>query len=752
MLHSEDALAELRQCLSDLELKYDIESLSSKSIKLKVYVNDSVVNAWFDTQNQYYAFSLFQGGYKSYNTIEEFGTKLNIYLKVNVDFLPKAKAAANQFEAIHGLTTVYDNFSGNLEVGFTATFRVLGKDNYILMVERKNSNYRVLLGELNPEDKSKCRLLSEYVYDFDETGKIGIIPNTYYYADRIAATYDKNDVVRYKRIGVDSYTFQVENTRFTLKVIFSYKTIMYQVSEINGRECQLTIKDLPSPFRIEQVAMECKLHYDSLYPINEEPGVALEESGKALEKAAQTLDEGIQRVNESFQEGGMSKAVVAQDVVPKPAVKDAVEKPPVRDMLPQDMSEEIPLFDERGNTAEGGTEISTDSGQDLMSPEVQTAESTIEIQGQEVETTESPAQDTDTGEETAESITETTNEVTQDSNDTPQTSNDEQETRNDVQETSEAVAQTEEAVQENTEFSDEATEVSDETTEASGNATGVSDGAIGASDGDTELPDKTPELSHESTEVAEEAAKDTEGVSEQTTESENQIIEDSDSSTDTNEEPQHIDESDITPDSSIDEAKDVSVETENLEQQTVEVHEQTEEVPAEILSSDETAPVQTEESHTPTSDVQQPDETPADIGSEGVSESEPATEPISQESSESDIGGEKPMENPVASNNPVVPDKIVEVWTQPDDPLVKVVLLDSKPVYLQFNVDKVFYNVSIEVADSLGLPLSIVDEEVKLIRNRGVFLTEDEKKARSFAKDVTQDEAMCQKLVGMLFD
>ena len=70
-------------------------------------------------------------------------------------------------------------------------------------------------------------------------------------------------------------------------------------------------------------------------------------------------------------------------------------------------------------------------------------------------------------------------------------------------------------------------------------------------------------------------------------------------------------------------------------------------------------------------------------------------------------------------------------------------------MYLQFNVDKVFYNVSIEVADSLGLPLSIVDEEVKLIRNRGVFLTEDEKKARSFAKDVTQDEAMCQKLVGI---
>lgn len=752
MLHSEDALAELRQCLSDLELKYDIESLSSKSIKLKVYVNDSVVNAWFDTQNQYYAFSLFQGGYKSYSTIEEFGTKLNIYLKVNVDFLPKAKAAANQFEAIHGLTTVYDNFSGNLEVGFTATFRVLGKDNYILMVERKNSNYRVLLGELNPEDKSKCRLLSEYVYDFDETGKIGIIPNTYYYADRIAATYDKNDVVRYKRIGVDSYTFQVENTRFTLKVIFSYKTIMYQVSEINGRECQLTIKDLPSPFRIEQVAMECKLHYDSLYPINEEPGVALEESGKALEKAAQTLDEGIQRVNESLQEGGMSKAAVAQDVAPKPAVKDAVEKPPVRDMLPQDMSEEIPLFDEGGNTAEGGAEISTDLGKDLMSPEVQTAESTTEVQKQEVETTEFPAQDVATGAETAESITETANEVTQDSNDTPQTSNDEQETRNDVQETSEAVAQTEEAVQENTEFSDEVTEVSDETTEAPGDVTVVSDGAVGVSDGDTELPDKTPELSHESTEVAEETTKDTEGVSEQTTESENQTIEDSESSTDTNEESQHIDESDIASDSSVEETKDVSVETENLEQQTTWVHKQTEEVPAEILLSDEAVPVQTEESHIPAGEAQQSDEAPADIGFEGVSESEPATEPISQESYESDIGGEKPMENPVASNKPVVPDKIVEVWTQPDDPLVKVVLLDSKPVYLQFNVDKVFYNVSIEVADSLGLPLSIVDEEVKLIRNRGVFLTEDEKKARSFAKDVTQDEAMCQKLVGMLFD
>lgn len=676
MLHSEDALAELRQCLSDLELKYDIESLSSKSVKLKVYVNDTIVNAWFDTQNQYYAFSLFQGGYKSYNTIEEFGTKLNTYLKVHVDFLPKAKAAANQFEAIHGLTTVYDNFSGSTDTGFTATFRVLGKDNYILMVERKNSNYRVLLGELNPEDKSKCRLLSEYVYDFDETGKIGIIPNAYYYADRLAATYDKSQVVRYKRTGVDSYTFQVEATVFTVKVIFSYKTISYQVSEINGRACQLTIKDLPSPFKIEQVAMECKLHFDSLYPIDEE---ATEEAQKATD---------VPDVED------ISKVAVAKDVTPKPAVQDMVEKSLVRDVTPQDMAEEIPLFDE----AEGG--MAGDTEQDLTSPEVKTGESVDETTEVTEQTSTEEVQTTEESIETSEVVNET-------SNDEVQTCNDEAHSE---AETTELENQTLEVLHETTELSDQTSEVSAEIGESEGQEDDCFDSSetpgvdtqdiISAVEAPNELEaqsdnfiDETSEVTHETQELCEQTAE-------------------------------------------------VITETQEPESQTSEVQTPDKDVNPSIEESDEQEEVLTEQT------AEQPAETQ-------LTEREFVTEPVEDFSSVEStpaIEGEKPMENPVVSNAPVVPDKIVAVWEQPDDPLVKVVLLDSKPVYLQFRVDAAFYNVSIEVAERLGLPLSIVDEEVQLIRNRGVFLTEDEKKARTFAKDVTQDEAMCQRLVWMLFD
>lgn len=676
MLHSEDALAELRQCLSDLELKYDIESLSSKSVKLKVYVNDTIVNAWFDTQNQYYAFSLFQGGYKSYNTIEEFGTKLNTYLKVHVDFLPKAKAAANQFEAIHGLTTVYDNFSGSTDTGFTATFRVLGKDNYILMVERKNSNYRVLLGELNPEDKSKCRLLSEYVYDFDETGKIGIIPNAYYYADRLAATYDKSQVVKYKRTGVDSYTFQVESTVFTVRVIFSYKTISYQVSEINGRACQLTIKDLPSPFKIEQVAIECKLHFDSLYPIDEE---ATEEAQKATD---------VPDVED------IPKVAVAKDVTPKPVVQDVVEKPLVHDVTPQDMAEEIPLFDD----TEGG--MAGDTEQDLTSPEVKTGESVDE-------TTEVTEQTSTEGVQTTEESIETSEVVNETYNDEVQTCNDE--TQSEAK-TTELENQTLEVLHETTELSEQTSEVSSETGESEGQEDDCFDSSEtpGADTQDTisavEAPNELEAQSDNSTDETSEVTHETQELSEQTAEV---ITETQESESQTSEVQ--------TPD------KDVNPSSEELDEQ-------------EGVSTEQTA--------------EQPAETPR-------TEMESVTEPVEDSSSVEltpAIEGEKPMENPVVSNAPVVPDKIVAVWEQPDDPLVKVVLLDSKPVYLQFRVDAAFYNVSIEVAERLGLPLSIVDEEVQLIRNRGVFLTEDEKKARTFAKDVTQDETMCQRLVWMLFD
>lgn len=690
MLHSEDALAELRQCLSDLELKYDIESLSSKSVKLKVYVNDTIVNAWFDTQNQYYAFSLFQGGYKSYNTIEEFGTKLNTYLKVHVDFLPKAKAAANQFEAIHGLTTVYDNFSGSTDTGFTATFRVLGKDNYILMVERKNSNYRVLLGELNPEDKSKCRLLSEYVYDFDETGKIGIIPNAYYYADRLAATYDKSQVVKYKRTGVDSYIFQVESTVFTVRVIFSYKTISYQVSEINGRACQLTIKDLPSPFKIEQVAIECKLHFDSLYPIDEE---ATEEVQKATD---------VPDVED------IPKVAVAKDVTPKPAVQDVVEKPLVRDVTPQDMvekplvhdvtsqdmTEEIPLFDETAGGVAGDTE------QDLTSPEVETGESVDE-------TTEVTEQTSTEGVQTTEESIETSEVVNETYNDEVQTCNDEAQSEAKTTELSE---QTSEVSAETGELSEQNSEVSAETGESEGQEDDCFDSSEtpGADTQDTisavEAPNELEAQSDNSTDETSEVTHETQELSEQTAE--------------------------------------VITETQESESQTSEVQTPDKDVNPSSEEPDEQEGVLTEQT------AEQPAETPR-------TERESVTEPVEDSSSVEltpAIEGENPMENPVVSNAPVVPDKIVAVWEQPDDPLVKVVLLDSKPVYLQFRVDAAFYNVSIEVAERLGLPLSIVDEEVQLIRNRGVFLTEDEKKARTFAKDVTQDEAMCQRLVWMLFD
>lgn len=84
--------------------------------------------------------------------------------------------------------------------------------------------------------------------------------------------------------------------------------------------------------------------------------------------------------------------------------------------------------------------------------------------------------------------------------------------------------------------------------------------------------------------------------------------------------------------------------------------------------------------------------------------------------------------------------------------LVKLVVYEDKPQYLQFTQSGVFFNMSLKVAEGYGIPIDFITNRVNQIHSHGLLMTEDERVARKFAKDISDTEELCESLVSALFD
>lgn len=278
MLYSDTALEQLRTSLTNMGYPFETNQLDEKTVRLNVKVTDYTIPVWFLVDKQIFGFDMINGGSKTCSTIEEFTKYFSTYIFIYVNFIPKAKIVADAFEKDININTVYDNFSGNKEEGYTAKFRVLSTPGQFVLICKDNSLYSARLVTYT-EDGSRVRVLTEYKYDLDDVNNITHVPTIYSYLAKLTELYGENDSVNIDRVGIETFEFTIEDLHITADVLFAYTKISYLIKDINGVVFDEVV-EINNPYELQDLYLKCHDSYEakSLDEDDSEPEQTIEES------------------------------------------------------------------------------------------------------------------------------------------------------------------------------------------------------------------------------------------------------------------------------------------------------------------------------------------------------------------------------------------------------------------------------------------------------------------------------------------
>lgn len=278
MLYSDTALEQLRTSLTNMGYPFETNQLDEKTVRLNVKVTDYTIPVWFLVDKQIFGFDMINGGSKTCSTIEEFTKYFSTYIFIYVNFIPKAKIVADAFEKDININTVYDNFSGNKEEGYTAKFRVLSTPGQFVLICKDNSLYSARLVTYT-EDGSRVRVLTEYKYDLDDVNNITHVPTIYSYLAKLTELYGENDSVNIDRVGIETFEFTIEDLHITADVLFAYTKISYLIKDINGVVFDEVV-EINNPYELQDLYLKCHDSYEakSLDEEDSEPEQTIEES------------------------------------------------------------------------------------------------------------------------------------------------------------------------------------------------------------------------------------------------------------------------------------------------------------------------------------------------------------------------------------------------------------------------------------------------------------------------------------------
>ena len=206
---------------------------------------------------------MLNGGCKTYEDFGEFEGFLTTYLKIYTDFIPSAKVVADAFEATQGVNSVYDNFSGNKQTGYTARFMVLGKSDFDVLVSKETDCYVAKLVQYI-EDGSRYKVLSEYKYEVDEVRNVSLIPTIHSYMNELSRRYSESDTVDINRNDINAFEFIIEGLSIVATVDFMYKQISYNIATVGGFEFNKTWTPdtLDEAYNLSALYLFCKDFYD----------------------------------------------------------------------------------------------------------------------------------------------------------------------------------------------------------------------------------------------------------------------------------------------------------------------------------------------------------------------------------------------------------------------------------------------------------------------------------------------------------
>lgn len=263
MIYTDSALQSFRESFDRAELNYDIAQVDERLVRVVIHKDDISIVTWFDADKQIFGFDMLNGGCKTYEDFGEFEGFLTTYLKIYTDFIPSAKVVADTFEATQGIDSVYDNFSGNKQTGYTARFKVLGKNDLGVLVSKETDGYVAKLVQY-AEDGSRYKVLSEYKYEVDEVRNVSLIPTIHSYMDELSRRYGESDTIDINRNGINAFEFIIEGLNIVATVDFMYKQISYNITTVGDFEFNQTWTPdtLDEAYNLSALYLFCKDFYD----------------------------------------------------------------------------------------------------------------------------------------------------------------------------------------------------------------------------------------------------------------------------------------------------------------------------------------------------------------------------------------------------------------------------------------------------------------------------------------------------------
>lgn len=208
-MHIDEALASIRKCASELGYSCKEGNITEGHIDCVYSLNDVNIKVWYNTKDDFFGFDMFQGGQKTYGNIDDFKKYVSLYMNINAVFVPTAKLIADKFEKELGVNSVYQNFKGNQDTGFSCYFNILNEENCGIKIKQINdTNY---LAQYIVQDEEGSRIDSEKMYIVDDVGNIYVQVTIKDYIKTLYERYSNSESINIRRYGECDFEFDIDH-------------------------------------------------------------------------------------------------------------------------------------------------------------------------------------------------------------------------------------------------------------------------------------------------------------------------------------------------------------------------------------------------------------------------------------------------------------------------------------------------------------------------------------------------------------
>lgn len=122
------ACNQIHSWLTNAGYKFQDVHLTMDCFECVVQMSCYHVRITFDSQKQLYSFEMLNGKVKTSLMFKDLKDKFDTYYHINMVIVPTSKRIADDYENVIGIKTVFDNFVGNIQSGYTVKFKELGTD------------------------------------------------------------------------------------------------------------------------------------------------------------------------------------------------------------------------------------------------------------------------------------------------------------------------------------------------------------------------------------------------------------------------------------------------------------------------------------------------------------------------------------------------------------------------------------------------------------------------------------------------